>query len=847
MSERSVAVRLRANVTDFKREIGSAGASLDTLAQRAGGAEKVAQTSLGRLAQSARLQREEWTTVGTALTAFGAGVGAVGVAALKTGISYNTLQQRSRAALKTLTGSAEEANAQMDRLDAFARTSPFAKDVFIRAQQQMLGFGIEAAKVVPYLSAINDAVAATGGSNQDISELTRIFSQVQASAKITAVDLMQFGQRGVDAATLIGSQMGKTGAEIRGEITSGTLDAGVALDALAAGMSQRFEGASANVKTTFAGAFDRVKAAWRDLSSELAAPLVGVESGGIAVSGLNALADTMRSFQDAPGWIKGGVAALGGLTSAVALTAGAVALGLPRYIEFKDSLAALAATSPRAAAGITRFRSALGPLAIAITAAATASTLYAQAQSNARAMAEALSDTLDAETGAVTRNTSAWVQSELTKDQSFGINNTQSMAEAADELGVSLDTLTRAYLGQPEAIQSAKAAAEEYLAQQNLWNDTSLASSSLAQRFIRNLDDQSARLEVAGEIARTKTAIDEEAAATQGELGGAYAETTGEMEEQVVTVEALMDAQRRAMGVVLGALEAESAFQAAVDAASAAVAENGQTLDLNTEAGRANQAAINAVAEAGWDNVEAMLAQDPSGRTARRAMDSAREGFINAATAAGMGADEARTLANRLGLIPSNVTTLIQANATQAIREAEAVARAIGRIPTYKMFTMDGSVTSSFQAAQRAANNSKFSSLRRAGGGPVYGPGTTTSDSIPAWLSNREWVIQARSSDYYGDTVMRAMNEKRIPKQFFTALGLAGGGRPHQTYQPVAQVAVSPSVVGSPRAGGPVRLHPADIDAIGQVVLAGATRVSSGVLAGELAGVNRSKRARGVS
>src|SRR5690606_34900976 len=88
----------------------------------------------------------------------------------RTGVAYNTLQQSSRAALSTLLGGAQQANAQMDKLDAFARTSPFAKSVFITAQQQLLGFGLEARKVIPALSAIQDAVAAVGGSNEQISQ-----------------------------------------------------------------------------------------------------------------------------------------------------------------------------------------------------------------------------------------------------------------------------------------------------------------------------------------------------------------------------------------------------------------------------------------------------------------------------------------------------------------------------------------------------------------------------------------------------------------------------------------------------------------------------------------------------
>ena len=101
-------------------------------------------------------------TVGAATATAG-----IASAALATGIGYNTLQQQSRAALATIMDGAENANAQMDRLDDFASNSPFAKDVFIQAQQQLLGFGLEAEKVIPTLSSVEDAVAAVGGTNDD--------------------------------------------------------------------------------------------------------------------------------------------------------------------------------------------------------------------------------------------------------------------------------------------------------------------------------------------------------------------------------------------------------------------------------------------------------------------------------------------------------------------------------------------------------------------------------------------------------------------------------------------------------------------------------------------------------
>lgn len=294
---RSVTVRLGMDTSQY-----------EAAAKRAAGATK--GISEGGDSAFAKIAEKAKAAGQATMDAFvGAGQAAVGlgVAALATGVSYNSLQQSSRAALTTILGSAEAANAQMDRLDTFAKTSPFSKQVWITAQQQMLGFGVQAQKVIPTLTAINDTVAAVGGNNQTVAELSYIFAQISAAGKITAEDLNQFGQRGVDAATLIGSQMGMTGKEIREAITDGSLDATDALDALAAGMGEKFGGAAANVKNTWSGAVDRIKAAWRDMSSIIADPFVGKEGGGAAVQWANSLADTMRTLQSKVGPIMQGL------------------------------------------------------------------------------------------------------------------------------------------------------------------------------------------------------------------------------------------------------------------------------------------------------------------------------------------------------------------------------------------------------------------------------------------------------------------------------------------------------------------------------------------------------------
>lgn len=216
----------------------------------------------------------------------------------QTGVAYNQLQQSSRAALATLLGGATAANAQMDKLDAFAKTSPFSKQVFITAQQQLLGFGLQAEKVIPALTAVQDAVAAVGGSNEQVSQITYALAQMRGQGKLTGETLNQLGQFGIDAATLVGQKMGKTGAEIRDMASSpGGIPVDQVWDPLVAALEEKFGGAAANVKNTYTGTIDRIKAASRDVGAALAEPFVGKNSGGLFITWGNQVADVLRAVQ----------------------------------------------------------------------------------------------------------------------------------------------------------------------------------------------------------------------------------------------------------------------------------------------------------------------------------------------------------------------------------------------------------------------------------------------------------------------------------------------------------------------------------------------------------------------
>ena len=342
-ANRTISVRLKAEIDSFRRDMQAAAKASSDAAKQTETAWDKSNSHMGKLMQSAKQNEQAWNTAGGVLTAAGGSIVALGAAVAKTGIEYNTLQQTSRAAMTTLMGGAKEANAQMDKLDEFARSSPFAKQTFIQAQQQLIGFGVEAEKVVPTLEAVQDAVAAFGGSNKEISSIVDIMARLQSQGRLSGEALERFGYYGVDAAKIIAEQMGTTSGEIKDMASKpGGIPVDQIWDPLVTGLSERFGGAAANVKDTFEGAIDRVKAAWRDLSASVAEPLVGPEGGGLAVAGLNKLADAMRGFEGLPDPIRNTALAVGGLSGAVSLAAGGFLLLAPRVVETQKAFQVLA-------------------------------------------------------------------------------------------------------------------------------------------------------------------------------------------------------------------------------------------------------------------------------------------------------------------------------------------------------------------------------------------------------------------------------------------------------------------------------------------------------------------------
>jgi hypothetical protein len=112
-----------------------------------------------------------------------------------------------------------------------------------------------------------------------------------------------------------------------------------------------------------------------------------------------------------------------------------------------------------------------------------------------------------------------------------------------------------------------------------------------------------------------------------------------------------------------------------------------------------------------------------------------------------------------------------------------------------------GAVSSSPQAIAAAIDYGKNN---YAAGGAVFGPGSATSDSIPAMLSNGEYVVNAASVKKYGVGTMNSINAGKFAGGGFVGgtapsapkynVPSAGGG---MDVQPIAQMARGGMMSGS--------------------------------------------------
>ena len=535
-----------------------------------------------------------------------------------------------------------------------------------------------------------------------------------------------------------------------------------------------------------------------------------IQSGSAANDVLRDMTQRAESVVDAIGGMPGPIlnvtTMLAGGGGLAALGVGALGKVVTSVHETREAFKGLGVSMKTAGA-------LAGGFGLALAAGTFALTAWADSTAKTRARIDGLQSSLDEMTGSVTKSTRAFVASDLYNGTGL-MGWAPSVADSAKLVGLSVEDVTDAILGNADAMARVEAASRPFKGDLD-------GLGKAAEAAGVSMSDYGGAMQIVRDGVEVYTGDLQTAVERQREVKAATDDSTGSVDEQVSALEQyaeaqragqetteqytnalkdLVDAQRDAAGVVLGLREAQRQWEESILTASEALKENGATLDITTEKGRANQSALDDIASSGWDVIDSMRENGKSQQELQATMQTTRDRFVAVAQQMGMSADEANRLADELGLIPSKVSVDVAVDTSQAMADLNSFRAGVER----QQLTIRARVAADPNYDPARA----FSTIARAEGGPVYGPGSATSDSIPAWLSNGEWVIKAASVQKYGHAFMASLNAGTAPR-------FAAGGEVRSV--PTAAQYALPSPVAARAAAAP---SPASGLTIGTMVVA---------------------------
>jgi hypothetical protein len=244
------------------------------------------------------------------------------------------------------------------------------------------------------------------------------------------------------------------------------------------------------------------------------------------------------------------------------------------------------------------------------------------------------------------------------------------------------------------------------------------------------------------------------------------------MKDGAKAADILRQAYKSLYGDAQSREEALDAERAAYDRLRASVEKNGATLDASTEAGRENRQNMRDRIQTLADLAAADIAATGqiSADTQER-IDKLRAELIQ------MGFNEAevdKMIKLYMGVPPKILTEIILNGGANAQGELNEVGKkALEMIATYNLSPSDAMIIAKGGIPPGWRGPSP-SALAQAEGGHIRGPGTETSDSIPALLSDNEFVEPAHAVRHYGPQLFEALRHHRIPKEMLP--GYARGG-----------------------------------------------------------------------
>lgn len=397
----------------------------------------------------------------------------------------------------------------------------------------------------------------------------------------------------------------------------------------------------------------------------------------------------------------------------------------------------------------------------------------------------------------------------------------ESLGDALDKAGVSYSTFA-------EAVDGSKEAQEEFEQQlmdsglDGIQLDAIRSAYDELSGQVSNAKDQVQKTNE--EVAKVQ-GTSEDAAAATGELGDEMSDTADSTQDYADALDDLIDNLFALEQSHLSADQSVVALNQEILDLNETVSANGAVLDANgnalagyEEKAYGTQDSLYSLASQAYDTAQAILEEgaqmDASGQStdgltnateqARGVLEQARQAFINNAVASGMSQEAAAAFADQLGLtgnkadelktkiesIPNSKTVSVSTpGLSDAIVSAMTLKEKLDALQS-KTITITQVMRTELQAATGAPSTVNTvgplkDGYKADGGligyatggmmglangdgytGLINGWGGKKADVMPIMASRGEFMQQASAVDYYGVGAMRALNERKIPREW---------------------------------------------------------------------------------
>lgn len=206
---------------------------------------------------------------------------------------------------RTLLGSQDKADALFGSLREFAVKTPMQLGDLAKGAQTLLGFGIEAEKIMPTLKQIGDI---SMGNADKFNSLTLAFAQMSSSGKLMGQDLLQMINAGFNPLSIISQKTGKSIGELKKEMEKGAISVEMVADAFKTATSEggMFYGMLEKQGEGLAGAIAQLQGAWEEALNTL-----GERSQGLIVNGIKGVTKLVENFDTLISVILGVASAFG--------------------------------------------------------------------------------------------------------------------------------------------------------------------------------------------------------------------------------------------------------------------------------------------------------------------------------------------------------------------------------------------------------------------------------------------------------------------------------------------------------------------------------------------------------